>query len=150
MFMTIVEKIVAKNTLLKCNNSPNWKYKNENLFTLIGSFETLDAFFEYLVLSKDAPLNCLPISYVQNKVFLIKLLNKKQALINEIYSVNYYAYQDILTQLDLNKFLKRCKFALLPQIKRDINFLLGNQPGQDEITALIPTPKDKTLVPTKK
>ena len=146
--MNTTQKIIAKNTLLKCTNSGNWKHKNEDLTSHIGSFETLDAFFEYLVLSKDAPLNCLPSSYVQNRQFLTKLLNKKQSLINEIYSINYYAYQDILTQLDLNKFLKRCKFALLPQIKRDINFLLGNKPEQDEISELIPAPK-KTDTPKK-
>lgn len=148
--MNTTQKIIAKNTLLKCMNSSGWKHQDEDLISHIGSFETLDAFLEYLVLSKNAPLNCLPVSYTQNKEFLFKLLNKKQSLINEVYSVNYYAYQEILMQLDLNKFLKRCKFALLPQIKRDINFLLGNQPGQDEITTLIPTPKNKSLITTKK
>ena len=148
--MNITQRIIAKNVLLKCINSQNWKHKNEDLVSHIGSFETLDAFLEYLVLSKNAPLNCLPYSYIDNKDFLFKLLNQKQSLINEIYSVNYYVYQEILTALDLRKFLKHCKFCLLPEIKRDINFLLGNQTKPDEITTLIPTPKDKTLVSTKK
>ncbi len=148
--MNFSQKIIAKNVILKCINSHEWKHQNEDLISHIGSFETLDAFFEYLVLSKDVPLNCLPHSYIQNKDFLLKLLAKKQALINEIYQVNFYIYRDILPELELNKFLKRCKFALLPQIKRDINFLLDNQTKQDEITAIIPTSKNNSQVPTKK
>ena len=142
--MNTLQKFIAKNAILKYINSQELKNKDADLVSQLDRFENLDVFFEYFVLSKGAPLNCLPYSYVQNRSFLIKLFNKKNSLINEIYGVNNQVYHEILASLDLNKFLKRCKFALRLEIKKEIAVLRGSQAKADEISALIPAPNKKT------
>lgn len=147
--MNTTQKIIAKSVLLKYMYSTDWKHTEDNIISLIDNFETLDAFVEYLVLRKNAPLYCLPSNYIQNKEFLLNLINRKQCLINEIYELNYSAYRKILNELDLKKFLKRCKFALLPQIKRDISILVNANAMQDEVATVIPTEIEAVPVPVR-
>ena len=134
--MNTINKITAKNTLLKCMRSADWTPSNENLVMEIDKFETLEDFFEYLIITKNASLLCLPRTYLLNVKFMKRLLLKKYSLINEIYMISNSVYQKLLLELDIKKFLKRCKFSIHPQIKRDLYYMLKNQ--EDELTAVLP------------
>ena len=132
--MDIINKIIAKNTVFKWIYSGKYANSSENLMLKMQEFDTLEDFFIYLVVDKNMPISFLPYHYQANKSFLISLLDKKQSFINYIFENDYYLYKEIINEINLKKFIKRCKCALHPQIKRDIKNLLG---AQEDIDILI-------------
>ena len=138
--MDTIKKIIAKTTFYRCLGTSSFKGKSEDFIAQIDNFDTLDDYFEYLVIVQNAPLQCLPYNYLQftNTQYLRKLVNKKPSLINDIYDLNYYVYRQILRELDLKKFLKHCKFALCPQIKQDIHDMLGETVDDNDFLDIIP------------
>ena len=120
-----IKIIIARKVLDKWKFSKDGSNFDETLFDQIKNFSTLDAFFEYLVSSKNMSLRFLPIYYQQNVLFNKRLLSKNPKLINEIYNFNFFVYQEILKLINPERFYKRCKFELIPQVKRDILLLMG-------------------------
>lgn len=145
-----LNRTLAANTLTKWKASAkNWNDANEQLYAEIANFANLESFFEYIVISKHAPLNCLPLEYQNNINFLRKLINKKYTLINEIYQLNYCTYIEILRGLDLEKFAKRCKVGVKQAIRNDIMQRIGKRDDvEDIIETLTPKPK-KDSTPKK-
>ena len=110
--------------------------------------QTLENFFTDIIKNHNAPISSLPTEFKTNKSFLIKLIETKPSLLNQIYLLdeNHTMYKEILPEIEnLHRLLIRCKCFLIPQIRKDIIFLAGKQPTVEDFLP-IPEPKQKKTV----
>ena len=86
----------------------------------LNNYDTLTEFCKDILLNYYAPLEIIPSAIRTNQEFLISVLKRKPSLINELYEVEYFAFQEFIKSVDLHKFLLKCKFKLSPAVKQEI------------------------------
>ncbi len=105
-------------------------YADENAIideNQLDNYKNLADFCEDILINYNAPLIIIPSKIRTNQKFLSSVLKRKPCLINDLYELEFFAFQEYLKSIDLHKYLIKCKFKLSSGVKKEIKKLMALQ-----------------------